>query len=76
MRTPLCQSPEQALAGLKKFQAELQALQTKYFFTEMHSADEDFKTGVMQPLYEAEKASMALLDRLVLVTTESRGVQC
>lgn len=63
----LLKDPAKALQELRAFQIELQQLQTRYFFGEFHSADEDFKTNVIQPLYHAEKASMELLDKLIEV---------
>ena len=60
----LLKDPEKGLRELRRFQIELQQLQTRYFFGEMHSADEDFETGVMRPLYDAEKASSKLESKL------------
>lgn len=72
MREPLCKSPEQALVELKQYQMDLKAIkfrlqeiQSKYLFTEVHGADEDFNAGILDPLYQAEKASNTLLDKLV-----------
>lgn len=68
----LLKDPAKALQELRRFQIELQQLQTRYYFGEFHSADEDFKTDVMQPLYQAEKASMILLDKLVEVNASKK----
>lgn len=72
----LLKDPATALKELRQFQIELQQLQTRYFFSNMHDADQDFDTSVLDPLYQAEKASNKLLDKLIDLNAAQNNLGC